>query len=170
MDARERYKGQDRVIAVIPDLVAKGHDICYVVVGEGDDRSRLQALARNAGVSDRVRFLGAQELPSLIETYRAADLFVMPSTGEGFGVSFLEAMASGTTAIGLDVAGARDALADGELGTVVAETELSATIARLLSRPKPDPLRLADAVRARFGRKLFAKNARNAWDRLMETA
>ena len=169
-DSRERYKGQDRVIAIISDLVAKGHDICYVVVGEGDDRSRLQALARNAGVSDRVRFLGAQELPSLIETYRAADLFVMPSTGEGFGVSFLEAMASGTTAIGLDVAGARDALADGELGTVVAETELSAAIARLLSRPKPDPLGLADAVHARFGRKLFAKNARNAWDRLMETA
>jgi phosphatidyl-myo-inositol dimannoside synthase len=170
MDPRERYKGQDRVIAVIPDLVAKGHDICYVVVGEGDDRSRLQALARNVGVSDRVRFLGVQELPSLIETYRAADLFVMPSTGEGFGVSFLEAMASGTPAIGLDVAGARDALADGELGTVVTETELSATIARLLSRPKPDPLGLADAVRARFGRKLFAGNARNAWNRLMETA
>lgn len=170
MDSRERYKGQDRVIAVIPDLVAKGHDICYVVVGEGDDRSRLQALARNAGVSDRVHFLGAQELPSLIETYRAADLFVMPSTGEGFGVSFLEVMASGTPAIGLDVAGARDALADGELGTVVAETELSATIARLLSRPKPDPLGLAVAVHARFGRKLFADNARNAWNRLMETA
>jgi phosphatidyl-myo-inositol dimannoside synthase len=170
MDLRERYKGQDRVIAAIPDLVAKGHDICYVVVGEGDDRSRLQALARNAGVSDRVRFLGAQELPSLIETYRAADLFVMPSTGEGFGVSFLEAMASGTPAIGLDVAGARDALADGELGSVVAETELSATIARLLSRPRPDPLGLADAVRARFGRKMFADYLRNAWDRLMETA
>ena len=60
MDSRERYKGHDRVIAAIPDLVAKGHDICYVVVGEGDDRARLEALARNAGVSDRVRFLGAQ--------------------------------------------------------------------------------------------------------------
>ena len=35
MDSRERYKGHDRVIAAIPDLVAKGHDICYVVVGEG---------------------------------------------------------------------------------------------------------------------------------------
>jgi hypothetical protein len=42
-------------------------------------------------------------------------------------------------------------------------------IARLLSRPKLDPLGLADAVGARFGRKLFADNARNAWNRLMET-
>jgi phosphatidylinositol alpha-1,6-mannosyltransferase len=170
MDSRERYKGHDRVIAAIPDLVAKGHDICYAIAGEGDDRSRLEVLARNARVSERVRFLGAQELPGLIESYRAADLFVMPSTGEGFGVSFLEAVASGTQALGLDVAGARDALADGELGTVVAESELPATIARLLNRPKPDSRSLAAAVRARFGRKPFAENTRNAWNRLMETA
>ncbi len=167
MDSRERYKGHDRVIAAIPDLVAKGHDICYAIVGEGDDRSRLDALARNAGVSERVRFLGAQELPSLIESYRAADLFVMPSTGEGFGVSFLEAMASGTPALGLDVAGTRDALADGELGTVVRESELATTIARLLSHPKRDSRSLAAAVRARFGQKQFAENTRNVWSRLM---
>ena len=168
MDSRERYKGHDRVIAAIPDLVAKGHDICYAVVGEGDDRSRLEALARDAAVSERVRFLGAQELPSLIEIYRAADLFVMPSIGEGFGVSFLEAMASGTQALGLDVAGARDALADGEMGTVVAESELVATISHLLDQAKPDSRSLAETVRARFGRKQFAENTRNAWNRLME--
>lgn len=167
MDSRERYKGHDRVIAAIPELVAKGHDICYAIAGQGDDRSRLDALARNAGVSERVHFLGGQELPSLIESYRAADLFVMPSTGEGFGVSFLEAMASGTPALGLDVAGARDALAEGELGTVVAESELAATIARLLNQPKPDPRSLAAAVRGRFGRKQFAENALNAWNRVM---
>ena len=170
MDSRERYKGHDRVIAAIPDLVAKGHDICYVVVGEGDDRPRLEALARDAGVSDRVRFLGAQGLPSLIETYRAADLFVMPSTGEGFGVSFLEAMASGTPALGLDIAGAKDALADGELGTAASEAELSATISRILDRPKPDSVDLATAVHARFGQKQFANNALNVLNRLTEIA
>ena len=169
MDARERYKGHDRVIAAIPELVARGHDICYAIVGEGDDRPRLETLARGAGVGERVRFLGAQNLPSLIESYRAADLFVMPSTGEGFGVSFLEAMASGTPALGLNVAGARDALADGELGTVVTESELATAIARLLRQSKPDSRNLAARVRARFGRKQFGENARNAWDRLMKT-
>ena len=59
MNSRECYKGHDRVIAAIPDLVAKGHNICYMVVGEGDDRARLEILARDAGVSGRVRFLGA---------------------------------------------------------------------------------------------------------------
>jgi phosphatidylinositol alpha-1,6-mannosyltransferase len=168
MDSRERYKGHDRVIVAIPDLVAKGHDICYVLVGDGDDRDRLEALARNAGVSDRVRFLGAVGLQSLIETYRAADLFVMPSTGEGFGVTFLEAMASGTPALGLDVAGAKDALGDGELGTVTLEVDLSATIARLLAQPKPDSDGLAAAVRVRFGRERFAARARTVLGHLIE--
>src|SRR5712692_4427039 len=49
MDSRQRYKGQDRVIAAIAYLVAKGHDIDYMVVGDGDDRARLEALAREAG-------------------------------------------------------------------------------------------------------------------------
>jgi phosphatidylinositol alpha-1,6-mannosyltransferase len=170
MDSRERYKGHDRVIAAIPDLVAKGHDICYLIVGEGTDRARLEGLARDAGVSERVRFLGAVGLQGLIETYQMADLFVMPSTGEGFGVAFLEAMASGTPALGFAVAGARDALADGGLGTAASEVELPATISRLLDRAKPDSVDLAAAVHARFGRETFAFGARTVLNRLMEAA
>jgi phosphatidylinositol alpha-1,6-mannosyltransferase len=170
MDPRERYKGHDRVIAAIPRLVAKGHDICYVVVGEGADRTRLEAVARDAGVRERVRLLGRVGLQTLVEIYRIADLFVMPSTGEGFGVAFLEAMASGTSALGLDVAGARDALADGQLGTLVAEDDLPDAIARLLAAPKPDSQALAAAARARFGRESFAVGVRAAFDRLIGAA
>ena len=168
MDSRQRYKGQDRVIAAIPSIVAQGHDVEYLVVGEGDDRARLEALARDVGVSERVRFLGAAEFRVLTELYRMADLFVMPSTGEGFGIAFLEAMASGTPVLGLDVAGTRDALADGQLGTVVSEAEFPVAIARLLANPKPDPVALAAAARARFGRETFAAGVRNALNRLME--
>jgi phosphatidyl-myo-inositol dimannoside synthase len=156
MDARERYKGQDRVIRALPDLVRWGHDVVYLIIGEGDDRARLGELARNSRVADRVRFLGAVNQNGLVDAYRAADLLVMPSTGEGFGIAFLEAMACGTPALGLAVAGARDALADGELGTVVSEGEdLGAAIARLLAVPKPDPDALSQTVRARFGRAPF---------------
>jgi phosphatidyl-myo-inositol dimannoside synthase len=168
IDSRERYKGHDRVITAISDLVAKGHDLCYLVVGDGTDQARLEALAHDEGVRERVRFLGAVGLQSLVEIYRMADLFVMPSTGEGFGVTFLEAMASGTPALGLGVAGARDALADGELGTVTSEAELSATIARLLGEPKPDSSALAAAARARFGREAFTASARAALNQLIE--
>jgi phosphatidylinositol alpha-1,6-mannosyltransferase len=139
-----------------------------LVVGEGDDCARLKSLARDVGVSERVRFLGAIGLQGLVEIYRGADLFVMPSTGEGFGIAFLEAMGSGTPALGGDMGGARDALADGELGTVASEAELPAVLARLLAAPKPDPHALAAAVRARFGRKIFVAGASVALNRLME--
>jgi phosphatidylinositol alpha-1,6-mannosyltransferase len=99
-----------------------------------------------------------------------ADLFVMPSTGEGFGVAFLEAMASGTSTLGLRVAGATDALGDGQLGTLVAEDELPDAIARLLAAPQRNPHALAAAARARFGRETFAAGVRAALNRLMEAA
>ena len=168
MDSDQPYKGQDRVIAAIPYIVAQGHDVEYVVVGEGNDRARLEALARDVGVSERVRFFGVAESQVLPEIYRSANLFVMPSTGEGFGIAFLEAMASGTPALGLDVGGTRDALADGQLGTVVSEAKVPIAIAQLLANTRRNPVALASEARARFGRETFAAGVRNALNRLME--
>jgi len=159
MDSQEGYKGHDRVIAAMPELVKQGHDICYLVAGEGDDRVRLESFAAQMGVRERVRFLGAVEPETLPDLYRAADLFVMPSTGEGFGVSFLEAMACSTPALGLDVAGARDALGEGELGTAVAEAELVHAISRLLVQKNGNDI-LTAAVQARFGRQNFSRMVR----------
>ena len=133
LDARERYKGHDRVIAAIPELRARGHDVAYVVIGEGEDRSRLTEIATRIGVADRVRFVGFASPEILVQSCRMADLFVMPSTGEGFGLAYIEAMACGTPALGLAVGGARDALGDGELGTALGrEDDLAAAIDRLL--------------------------------------
>jgi phosphatidylinositol alpha-1,6-mannosyltransferase len=169
IDSRERYKGHDRVIEAIYSLVAQGYDVVYIIIGDGDDRGRLEHLAREAGVAERVRFLGAVSLRYLAEAYRMADLFVMPSTGEGFGIVFLEAMASGTPALGLDLAGARDALAEGELSAVLSERDdLPAAIARLLAIPKPDRDALSQAVRARFGRAVFRAQLGMAFDRLLQ--
>jgi phosphatidylinositol alpha-1,6-mannosyltransferase len=170
MDSRERYKGHDRVIAAIPELIAEGHDVDYVVMGDGDDSARLEMLAHEAGVSERVHFLGAVGPQGIVEAYRMADLFVMPSSGEGFGIAFLEAMASGTPALGLAMGGARDALADGELGMAVTEPELLPALARVLERPKPDGQALAAAVRARFGRERFGECAHAVLNRLMVAA
>jgi phosphatidylinositol alpha-1,6-mannosyltransferase len=171
MDRGERYKGHERVIAAIPALVRHGHDVVYAVAGDGDDRPRLEVLARESGAADRVRFLGAISKKALAEAYRGADLFVMPSTGEGFGIAYLEAMASGTRALGLDAGGARDPLAASALGTVApASVDLAETIAHLLDRPQRDVDRLAADVRTRFGRAAFRDRVRLALDRVLAPA
>jgi phosphatidylinositol alpha-1,6-mannosyltransferase len=161
MDAREGYKGHDRVIEALPQLLAAGHDIVYVVVGDGDDRARLQSLAAQRAVAERVRFVGTLGQEDLIDAYRMADLFVMPSSGEGFGIAFLEAIACGTPALGLAACGAVDALAEGELGNLASEAKFASVLARLLVTPKPDPQALAVAVRARFGYAVFSRQVRD---------
>jgi len=171
MDARERYKGHDRVIAALPALLAHGHHVAYIVIGEGNDRARLAELSGKQGVANQVRFLGAVDTKTLVEAYRMADLFVMPSTGEGFGIAFLEAMACGTPALGLAVAGARDPLADGELGaSIVKNDDLAAGISSLLQATKPDPAQLSASATTRFGRRAFAAQVSMAIERLREAA
>jgi phosphatidyl-myo-inositol dimannoside synthase len=160
MDPRERYKGHDRVIRALPALTNQSvAPPLYFIAGEGGDRPRLADLAAALGVSAHVRFLGhvpEAQLPSL---YNAADLYVMPSTGEGFGIAFLEAMACGTPAAGLAVGGATDALADGELGVCAQEAvfalQLQATVARL-PKGRSDVVLAAEVLR-RFGRNGFRR-------------
>jgi phosphatidylinositol alpha-1,6-mannosyltransferase len=137
-------------------------------IGEGDDRERFEEIAREVGGAERVRFLGAVDQQRLVAAYRMADLFVMPSTGEGFGIAFPQAMASGTPALGLDVAGARGALGEGKLGAVIPkEDDLPDAITRLITKPKSDPNALSQAVRARFGWVTFQAQVGMALDRLV---
>lgn len=162
-EARERYKGHERVIAALPALP---RDIVYVVLGDGNDLERIKDVAFQAGVGERVYFKHGVNRETLISAYRMADLYVMPSTGEGFGIAFLEAMASGTPALGLAVAGATDALCDGALGAAVSEADFTAALARQMAGPRPDPQALSAAVAARFGIQTFTACAQGALSRL----
>jgi len=141
------YKGHDRIIPMLPHLRAEGRDVVYVIAGEGEDRARLEALCREHGVHEHVRFLGRVPREDLPVLYRAADLFALPSTREGFGIVFLEAMACGTPAIGLAAGGASDAL---ELGFCVSEEAFPEAFVRALDA-QVDRACLSAAVHSRFG-------------------
>jgi phosphatidylinositol alpha-1,6-mannosyltransferase len=163
--ASERYKGQDRVIAALPFLVARGQDVIYLIAGDGDDRGRLEALARETGVGDRVRFLGAVDATELPDLYRAADFFVMPSTGEGFGIAFLEALAAGTPVIGTGVCGAVDPLTVAAAGAAVeaaaSSEELAVALLHGLSQgdvPATSVQSRADLMSS-FGRRVYEARA-----------
>jgi phosphatidylinositol alpha-1,6-mannosyltransferase len=118
--ASERYKGHELVFAALPALRARFPGIVHVVAGDGDDRARLEARASElAGAAGAVRFLGYvpdEELPDL---YRLADLFVMPSSEEGFGIVYLEAAACGLRVIGGSGGGSSDAVPDERVGELV---------------------------------------------------
>lgn len=164
-EARERYKGHERVIAALPALP---RDIVYVVLGEGSDLERIKDVAYRTGVGERVYFKHAVDHDTLIAAYRLTDLYVMPSTGEGFGIAFLEAMASGTPALGLAVAGATDALCDGTLGIAASEEGFTDALVRQMSGPKPEPGILHAAVAAQFGHPVFVGGVQRTLDRLLE--
>ena len=164
LDGRERYKGHDQVIPLIQSLRKQGHDVVYLIAGDGDDRPRLEVLVREYGVAEHVRFLGAMPQDQLPALYRAADLYVMPSTGEGFGIAFLEAMACGTPALGLAAGGAVDALGDGELGIVTTNQDLFSAIDGCLRGSKPDRQALSAKVKARFGSGTFQRRVNQIVD------
>ena len=119
MSSFERYKGHDRVIGVLEAVRSAVPNATYLIVGTGDDQPRLHALARKLDVADSVVFAGHVPADQLADHYGLADVFAMPSTGEGFGIVFLEAAAAGLPVIGGDKDGSADALADGAIGMTV---------------------------------------------------
>lgn len=114
------------------------------VVGDGPGLPGLKALAESLGIKDRIRFQGWLPRERLPEIYRASDVFVFPSEGEGLPNAVLEAMASGLPVLGLDVPGVNDLVADGETGYLVQPGD-GPELARRLDRLILDP-RLADRL------------------------
>jgi glycosyltransferase involved in cell wall biosynthesis len=105
----------------------------YLIVGDGDDRSRLECEADALGIAKHVRFVGLVPDYELADYYRMADVFIMPSTGEGFGIVFLEAAAAGLHVIGGNQDGSADALADGAIGVVTSPTSIAGITQELVS-------------------------------------
>jgi phosphatidyl-myo-inositol dimannoside synthase len=138
----DSYKGHDVLMRALALVRAQVPDVQWVVIGEGPLRADLEALARSLGVADSVRFLGSVSDAQRDEWLRSADVFAMPSrlpddglAGEGFGIVYLEAAAYGKPVVAGNVAGALDAVLDGESGLLVDPTDAHAVagaISRLL--------------------------------------
>lgn len=109
------YKGVDVTIRALPKIASVFRDVKYLVIGRGDDRPRLEQLAKDLGVGERVVFAGFVPTEALVEYYRVADAYIMPSQ-EGFGIVYLEAMACGIPVLSGDSDGSADPLQDGRLG------------------------------------------------------
>lgn len=115
----EKYKGHEIVMRAVKALLVKNPNLKYLIVGSGDLRRELEEMSLSMGIKNQIIFAGRVSQEELPDYYRASDLFIMPSTGEGFGIVYLEAMACGLPVIAGNQDGSVDALKNGELGVLV---------------------------------------------------
>jgi phosphatidyl-myo-inositol dimannoside synthase len=137
--ANERYKGMDTLIQAMPRLLLRWPELQLVMVGSGDDKEWLVNLARDSGVQRYIHFLSDLTYAELSACYAAAELFALPSRGEGFGFVYLEAMARGKPVIGGAHGGAPEVIQDGVTGYLVQHgdtVQLATSIDALLSNPE----------------------------------
>lgn len=118
-------KGHDVLLRALAELRRAGTDAELVIVGDGPERPRLESLAATLGVSSAVRFEGTVLGEQLREALAAADLFVLPSRSEGFGVVLVEALATGLPVVATRSGGPADIVAP-EDGVLVPPDDASA--------------------------------------------
>ena len=159
------FKGTDVAVQALAQLQRMVPDARLVIVG-GDspkgsrgERIRLRLAARRLGVAERVRFLEPVPHDELPELYRAADVVVVPSASESFGLVALEAASCGTPVVATAVGGLRLTVRDGETGYLVGSRNPSA-FAAALSRVLADP-----SARDRLGANAVQLARRFPWAR-----
>ena len=164
----DRYKGHDVVLEALARIREAVPGARWVVVGDGPLRPQLEARAAQLGVRHAVHFAGAASDAERDAWLDRAHVFVMPSRlpaggagGEGFGIVYLEAGAHGLPVVAGAVAGALDAVIDGETGVLVAPEspeDVAAAVTGLLTDP---------ARARRLGAAGARRATRQSWPRMV---
>lgn len=151
-------KGQETAIRALPSLLKTHPSAGLLVVGDGPDRGRLEALCRTLGVGNAVCFAGAVSSEQIYSYYGAVDAVAVPSVYEGFCLVAAEAMAARVPIVASGVAALAEVLADGEAGVLTRPGDCEA-LASGLHRVLSDGELRARITQAAFARvdRLFSK-------------
>lgn len=139
-----------RSVKRVPDVVRifakvrERTDAVLVLVGDGPDRQLVIETAEELGVTEHVRFLGKVE--AVADLLRSADLFLLPSESESFGLSALEAMACGVPVVASRVGGIPEVVIDGETGLLAPAGDVEAMAECALELLVPERWRKARAA------------------------
>jgi glycosyltransferase involved in cell wall biosynthesis len=138
-----RYKGLDVLLNAMSMLLKTSKELTLLVVGDGELRGHYEAVSRQLGVSESTFFLGDIPDLQLPEYYSAADLLVLPSKdrSEGFGLTILEANATGKPVVASNIGGIPSVVKDNYNGVLV---------------PPNDPAALSKALLRIFNNRSFA--------------
>jgi glycosyltransferase involved in cell wall biosynthesis len=138
-------KGISELISAVAILERQGIDVQLDIAGSGPEQQMLASSADSLGIAERVRFLGwVNDVPSVMREW---DIYAQPSHAEGFGISVLEAMASGLPVVASSVGGLPEIVVEGETGFLVPSSD-SVALAERISR-----LARAPELRAQMGQR-----------------
>ncbi len=154
----KRYKSIDHLLLALATVRRRIPAARLVIVGEGDDRKRLEQIARDLGMENAVDFTGFVSLEKKVELLQRVWFKVTTSSKEGWGLTVLEANACGTPVIASNVPGLRDAVIDGETGLLYpyGDTE---SLARQMLLLLEDP-----ALRNRLTERAISWAGKFTWD------
>jgi len=112
-------KGVDTLIKAVPLIIQRHRDIKILIAGDGWSRTYLEELAKSMGLGDHVRFLGFISDWELADLMVAADVLVIPSVYEPFGIVALEGMAAGTPVVATNIGGLSEIIEHDRTGVLV---------------------------------------------------
>jgi phosphatidylinositol alpha-1,6-mannosyltransferase len=132
-------KGIDHLVEALAEVIRSFPKSRLIVVGDGPGRPMLERLAARCGVGPHVEFTGPLTDDQLARVYHRSHIFVLPSAQEGFGIAYLEAMASGLPIVAAKAAAVPEIVVDGKTGLLVDYGDVSGlaqAIGALLQDPK----------------------------------
>ncbi|MEO6327874.1 MAG: glycosyltransferase, partial [Ginsengibacter sp.] len=138
ISSRERYKGYDKVLQAMAKIRVKNPAIHYVLAGSYDieEKAYIDALVKKRDLTKNISMPGYIPDEEVANHFAIADMYVMPSMKEGFGIVFIEAMYYGLPVIAGNLDGSVDALCNGRLGLLVNPfdvNEIQAAIEKILA-------------------------------------
>jgi len=165
----DAYKNIDKVILAMPALLEEFPDLRYAILGDGDWRPELEALARDTGVAAHVDFAGRVSDADRDALYDCSDILVLPSTREGFGLVFLEAWQHTLPAIGATEGASAEVIEDGVNGLCIEPTPpaIAAAVGSLLRDPDRRR-RMGEAGRRTVDERYTHRHFREQLGRILE--
>jgi glycosyltransferase involved in cell wall biosynthesis len=168
------HKGQRHLVEAAALVVRQVPDARFVIAGEGELRTHLEAQIKHLGLEKHVLLTGFR--PDVLSLLKAFDIFVMSSVTEGLGTSLLDAMACGKPIVATRAGGIPEVVVDGETGFLVPPRDhhaMADAIVRLLQDPALRE-RMGAAgltrVRKRFTSEVMVSNTVRVYQRLLGTA
>ena len=126
LDAADMFKGIEAILAALNAIRGRVPAFELTIAGDGTDRARLENISRAAGLDSVVRFAGRVADNDLRNLYASSDIFVLPSSKEGFGLVYLEAMSFGLPVLAAHAGGVVDIIESGVSGLLVPPEDLAA--------------------------------------------